>query len=83
MNNTRNYMKELESMSVEELEERIRTNKMRLIYNNGFLLIITITSIIVCPIAVAPIALITVFRNYNLIHNTKEVQKTLEYKKDK
>ena len=70
-------------MSVGQLEERIRTNKIRLAYSNGFILIITIASVIACPIAVASLALLTVFRNYYLVKNTKEVQKVLTYKKIK
>lgn len=79
--NDRNYMASLESMSVEELKERIRRNELRLVYTNGVIIMFSAAAIMVCPIALAPIALITAYRDYYLIKNTNDVKEELEKKK--
>ena len=79
--NDRNYMASLESMSVEELEERIRRNELRLIYTSGAIIMFSAAAIMVYPLALAPMALITAYRDYYLIKNTNDVKKELEKKK--
>ena len=64
-----------------EMQKQLKLYKKRIIINNVFLLLVSIASAFVAPLALIFIIFVVVFRDYYLIKNMKFVKQIIESSK--